>query len=163
MNDALNAEISLGTVSSINDAVQWLGYTYLFVRARKNPMAYGMIFSTTRPFQDVNRFPPGMLWNDVADDPGLGVKRNQLVTNAIRRLVEARMVDWNNSTGMLKITDLGSIAAKYYIRIESIEIFNERFRPKMSEADVLTMLSHSTEVRWFHPPLSVRFLTFSYT
>jgi len=41
MNDALNAEISLGTVSSINDAVQWLGYTYLFVRIKKNPMAYG--------------------------------------------------------------------------------------------------------------------------
>ena len=44
MNDALNAEIALGTVSSINDAVQWLGYTYLFVRAKKNPMAYGATF-----------------------------------------------------------------------------------------------------------------------
>lgn len=44
MNDALNAEISLGTVSSIGDAVQWLGYTYLFVRAGKNPMAYGTTF-----------------------------------------------------------------------------------------------------------------------
>ena len=46
MNDALNAEISLGTVSNINDAVQWLGYTYLFVRARKNPMAYGVTSPT---------------------------------------------------------------------------------------------------------------------
>ena len=50
MNDSLNAEISLGTVSNINDAVQWLGYTYLFVRAKKNPMAYGVIFPVFRFF-----------------------------------------------------------------------------------------------------------------
>ena len=41
MIDALNAEISLGTVSNTRDAVQWLGYTYLFVRMRMNPFAYG--------------------------------------------------------------------------------------------------------------------------
>jgi replicative superfamily II helicase len=60
MSDALNAEISLGTVSNINDAVQWLGYTYLFVRAKKNPMAYGVTFlvfrfllkSHSMPFRD---------------------------------------------------------------------------------------------------------------
>ena len=42
MVDALNAEIALGTVASIPDAVRWLGYTYLFVRMRKNPFLYGM-------------------------------------------------------------------------------------------------------------------------
>lgn len=99
-----------------------------------------------------------MLWDDVAEDPGLGVKRNQLVTSAVRRLVDARMVNWNGLTGTLKVTDTGSIAAKYYIRVASIEVFNERFRPKMSEADVLTMLSYSTEVRWFYLSPSVRLL-----
>ena len=106
---------------------------------------------------DILRFPvstkklirlhSGMLWGDVKDDPRLGVKRNQLVTNAVRRLAEARVVKWNTSTGALQITDLGGIAAKYYIRLASVEVFNERFKPKMSEADVLNMLSYSTEVR----------------
>jgi len=41
MVDALNAEISLGTVANAQDAVQWLGYTYLFVRMKKNPFHYG--------------------------------------------------------------------------------------------------------------------------
>ena len=156
MNDALNAEISLGSVSSINDAVQWLGYTYLFVRARKNPMAYGVVFLVFRFLPNLIRSHSGMLWDDVANDPRLGVKRNQLVTNAVRRLVEARMVNWNGSTGALRATDLGRIAAKYYIRLASIEIFNQRFKPRMSEADVLTMLSHSTEVRLFHPSVFAR-------
>ena len=41
LKDALNAEIALGTVANVNDAVQWLGYTYQFVRMRKNPLQYG--------------------------------------------------------------------------------------------------------------------------
>jgi len=149
MNDALNAEISIGTVSSINDAVQWLGYTYLFVRMKKNPMAYGVTFFVVRSFQNLIKYSSGMRRDDVADDPRLGAKRNQLVVNAVNRLVTARMVNWNEETGALQTADRGRIAAKYYIRLASVEVFNQRFRPKMSEADVLTMLSYSTEVGYF--------------
>jgi antiviral helicase SLH1 len=39
--DSLNAEIALGTVANVRDGVQWLGYTYMFVRMRKNPLIYG--------------------------------------------------------------------------------------------------------------------------
>lgn len=41
--DSLNAEIALGTVANVRDAVQWLGYTYMFVRMKKNPLQYGML------------------------------------------------------------------------------------------------------------------------
>ena len=41
MADAMNAEISRGTVATISDAVRWLGYTYLFVRMQKTPFTYG--------------------------------------------------------------------------------------------------------------------------
>ena len=30
MVDSLNAEISLGTIVNVPEAIQWLGYTYLF-------------------------------------------------------------------------------------------------------------------------------------
>jgi replicative superfamily II helicase len=43
--DHLNAEVVAGTVTSVKEAVAWLGYTYLHVRMQKNPMAYGMRFS----------------------------------------------------------------------------------------------------------------------
>ena len=56
------------------------------------------------------------------------------------------MINYDESTGAFTITDLGRIAAKYYIRYASIEIFNKEFKPKMTEADVLAMLSMSTEV-----------------
>jgi antiviral helicase SLH1 len=41
MIDAMNAEISLGTVATVGDAVKWLGYTYLFVRMQRSPLMYG--------------------------------------------------------------------------------------------------------------------------
>ncbi|KAH6915313.1 activating signal cointegrator 1 complex subunit 3, partial [Coprinopsis sp. MPI-PUGE-AT-0042] len=127
MIDALNAEISLGTVANRSDAVRWLGYTYLFVRMRKNPFLYG-----------IDR-------DSLVDDPGLGSKRNELVHNASRRLSANKMILYDETTGALQNTDLGRVAAKYYIRAASIEIFNREFRPRMSEADVLAMLSLSTE------------------
>jgi hypothetical protein len=30
MLDAMNAEISLGTIATVSEAVEWLGYTYLY-------------------------------------------------------------------------------------------------------------------------------------
>ncbi|THV08678.1 Sec63-domain-containing protein [Dendrothele bispora CBS 962.96] len=125
--DSLNAEISLGTVANVNDGVQWLGYTYLFVRMKKNPFVYGID-------RDL-----------LMEDPGLGSKRNEYITEAAKRLADVGMIVFDQRTHSFTITDLGRIAAKYYIRYRTIEIFNNDFRPKMTEADVLAMLSKSTE------------------
>ena len=39
---SLSPQIALGTVTSVEEAVQWLSYTYLYVRMRLNPLAYGI-------------------------------------------------------------------------------------------------------------------------
>jgi hypothetical protein len=38
ISDNLNAEIVLGTVQNLQDAAQWLGYTYLYVRMLCDPV-----------------------------------------------------------------------------------------------------------------------------
>jgi len=40
--DHLNAEIVSGTVTNIQEAVQWLSYTYLYIRMLRNSLAYGI-------------------------------------------------------------------------------------------------------------------------
>ncbi|CAM9131212.1 unnamed protein product [Chrysoparadoxa australica] len=40
--DHLNAEVAGGTVTTVKEAVSWLGYTYLCIRMARNPMAYGI-------------------------------------------------------------------------------------------------------------------------
>ena len=42
LEDCLNAEISIGTVTNITEAMQWLKYTYYWIRLKKNPRHYGV-------------------------------------------------------------------------------------------------------------------------
>ena len=88
----------------------------------------------------------GLVRDQVAEDPYLGAKRNQLVVEAATQLANARMITFDRLSGSFTILYLGRIAAKYYIRHASIEIFNKELKPEMTEADVLKMLCMSTEV-----------------
>ena len=40
--DIMNGEIVLGNIQNINDAVEWLAYTYPFVRMQRNPDLYSV-------------------------------------------------------------------------------------------------------------------------
>lgn len=35
-------QVALGSVTNVDEAVKWLSYTYLYVRMRANPLAYGI-------------------------------------------------------------------------------------------------------------------------
>ncbi|GME28323.1 Helicase [Neofusicoccum parvum] len=125
--DNLNAEISLGTVTSVPEAVTWLGYSYLFVRMQRNPHAYGID------------------WLEISNDSQLVERRTKLITDAARVLQQSQMIVFNETTGELKAKDVGRIASQYYILQTSVEIFNTMMRAQASEADVLKMISMSGE------------------
>ena len=125
--DNLNAEIALGTVTSVPEAVQWLGYSYLFVRMQRNPLTYGMD------------------WAEIRDDPQLVQRRRKLVIDAARVLQQSQMIIFNETTEELRAKDVGRIASQYYVLQTSIEIFNTMMRPRATEADVLKMISMSGE------------------
>ncbi|KAI1431506.1 Sec63 Brl domain-containing protein [Xylaria sp. CBS 124048] len=125
--DNLNAEISLGTVSSIHDAVQWIGYSYLFVRMKKSPMTYGID------------------WAERRDDPQLVQRRRQLAIQAARTLQQSQMIIFNETTEEVKSKDVGRIASQYYIQQSSVLNFNKMMKPQATEADVFHMISMSGE------------------
>ncbi|XP_070568490.1 activating signal cointegrator 1 complex subunit 3-like [Ptychodera flava] len=125
--DNLNAEISLGTVTNVEEAVKWLQYTYLFVRMRKNPMVYGLSYKAAQ------------------EDPALEKHRTDLITVAARTLDKAYMIRFDELTGYLHATDLGRTASHFYIKTDTIMLFNEFFKPLMTEADVFSMISKSQE------------------
>lgn len=127
MVDNLNAEISLGTVTNVDEGVRWLGYTYLFVRMKKNPLIYGMDHSQPK------------------EDPELGKRRRELIVEAARVLHKNKMIQFFEKTDYFAITDMGRIASNYYIRYKSIEIFDRLLKERMTEADVLSMISESSE------------------
>ena len=67
------------------------------------------------------------------DDPQLGNKRNELITQSARHLAAARMIRFDEIANSFVISDLGRIAAKYYLKYQSMEIFSMRIRcPRVS-------------------------------
>ena len=125
--DNLNAEIALGTVTTVHEGVQWLGYSYMFVRWKKNPLGYGID------------------WQELEDDPTLTQKRRGLIIKAAVHLQKLQMIIFNDETEFLIPKDLGRIASHFYVLNTSIEIFNNLLRPTQSEADILSIISLSGE------------------
>ncbi|KAI9189074.1 putative steryl acetyl hydrolase mug81 [Blastocladiella emersonii ATCC 22665] len=124
--DNLNAEITLGTVANVDEAVQWLGYTYMYVRMRKNPVRYGITAD---------------------DDPALIDRRRKLVEEAARVLLVNNMIVYDANTGALASKEIGRIASTYYIKHPTVELINEKLRTGMGEADVLVLLSECHEFK----------------
>ncbi|CCD23111.1 RNA helicase NDAI_0B00770 [Naumovozyma dairenensis CBS 421] len=125
--DNLNAEISLGTVTNVEEAIQWLGYTYMFVRMKKNPFTYGIE------------------WDEVASDPQLYERRKRMIVTAARRLHSLQMIVFDEISMHFISKDLGRVSSDFYLLNESVEIFNQMCDPRATEADVLSMISMSSE------------------
>ena len=127
--DNLNAEISLGTVTSIPEAVQWLGYSYLYVRMKRNPINYGIEYA------------------EIRDDPQLVQRRTKLIIEAATVLEANQMIIYNRVTQELKAKDVGRIASQYYVLHSSIETFNRELKPLGDEDDIFKMISKSDEFK----------------
>lgn len=55
---SLLLQIALGTVTNVEEAVKWLSYTYLYVRMRANPLAYGINHKASQVGPDPRRAGP---------------------------------------------------------------------------------------------------------
>jgi hypothetical protein len=67
----------------------------------------------------------GMPHDEPRDDPQLGNKRNALIVQSARQLSAAKMIRFDEISHSFQISDLGRIAAKYYLRYQTIEVFSE--------------------------------------
>ena len=127
LTDHLNAEIVLGTVNSIDEAIQWLSYTYLLIRMKANPLAYGVNYT------------------EYMKDPDLINNRRELIVHAAKQLDDAKMTRYFESTGYLYPTDLGRTASHYYINYHTIVLVNEHMNGNIFENEILKLISMAEE------------------
>ncbi|EMR09600.1 hypothetical protein PNEG_02184 [Pneumocystis murina B123] len=127
LTDNLNAEISLGSVTNVEEAISWLSYTYFYIRMKKNPLIYGLT------------------QEDIRDDPQIYKRRKELIISAAKKLYETQMIIFNKKSGFLSPKDLGRIASNYYISRENIENFNLTLKSNITEEEVFHILSKSSE------------------
>ncbi|CAN6670657.1 pre-mRNA-splicing helicase Brr2p [Trichomonascus vanleenenianus] len=124
--DSLNAEVVLGGVRSIEDAVTWLGYTYLYVRMLKDPRLY-------------------KVGPEYADDPQLIRKRYDLAHTALMILSRSRLVQYNPENGQVRSTEVGRIASHFYISHTSMNTYNKQLTPWITPIDLLRIFATSEE------------------
>lgn len=82
----MNAEIASGSISTLKDAVNWLGYTYLYVRMLRNPSLY---FVTEE---------------DLQVDPLLVRKRADLCHSAAILLDKHNLIKYDRKSGVFEAT-----------------------------------------------------------
>ncbi|KAK6033881.1 DEAD/DEAH box helicase [Cooperia oncophora] len=117
--DMLNAEVVLGTVSSVSDAMSWLGYTYLYIRMLKSPKA----------------------------DPLLEQRRADLIHTSCLQLDKGNLVKYDKKSGLIQATELGRIASHYYCTYESMQTYNQLLKPTATEIDLFRIFSLSSEFK----------------
>uniref|UniRef100_A0A3Q2ST39 U5 small nuclear ribonucleoprotein 200 kDa helicase n=1 Tax=Fundulus heteroclitus TaxID=8078 RepID=A0A3Q2ST39_FUNHE len=127
--DMLNAEIVLGNVQNVKDAVNWLGYTYLYVRMLRNPTLYGVSH------------------DDRGSDPLLERRRTDLIHTAANVLDKNSLIKYDKRIGCFQVTDLGRIASHFYITHDSIQTYNQLLKPTLSEIELFRVFSLSSEFR----------------
>nr|XP_010936311.1 DExH-box ATP-dependent RNA helicase DExH14 isoform X2 [Elaeis guineensis] len=127
LKDNLNAEVALGTVTNVKEACAWLGYTYLFIRMKTNPLVYGVT------------------WDEVIGDPSLTTKQRSLIVDAARALDKAKMMRFDEKSGNFYCTELGRIASHFYLQYSSVETYNLMLRRHMNDSEVINMVAHSSE------------------
>lgn len=127
LTDNLNAEIVSGTVSTVEEGMEWLRYTYLNVRLAQNPLVYGY-----------DHF-------EIEQDPSLTSIRNRLIVTAARQLEEARMCRYNQETGQLEATDLGLIASHFYINYATVTRYNEILGDNLHPQNILGLIGEAQE------------------
>jgi activating signal cointegrator complex subunit 3 len=132
LDDNLNAEIVLGTVTNVQEAVRWLDFTYFMIRAKLNPLAYGIGWSVRQ------------------DDPELQQYRIELLERVAINLDRREMIRFNMTRGTFQSTDTGRLASHYYISANTIEMFLHgdeqcELKEHMQLAECLALVSHSSE------------------
>lgn len=127
--DHLNAEIVLGTIRNRDEAVTWLGYTYLYVRMLRSPALYGVTADYA------------------LDDAFLEQKRADIVHSAAVLLEKAGLLRYDRRTGLFTTNELARIASHYYLTHTSMGTYHRHLRATTGMIELLRIFSFSDEFK----------------
>lgn len=127
--DNLNAEIVLGNVRTRDEGVEWLGYTYLYVRMLRSPGLYSV-------------------GAEYEDDEALEQKRVDLIHSAATVLEKSNLVKYDKKSGKLTPTELGRVASHYYITHSSMATYNMHIQPNISTIELFRVFALSDEFKY---------------
>lgn len=120
----LNAEIVAGTITSKQDALDYITWTYFFRRLVMNPSYYSL---EDTEHNSVNTF------------------LSHLVERSVVDLAYAYCVEIGDDNRTLETTTLGRIASYYYLHHQTVKMFRDSMGPDCSLSELLNVLSDAHE------------------
>jgi len=129
LEDALNAEVSIGNILNVNDAVSWLGFTYFSIRLEKNPNKYNIVADKDIRFMDKKE------------------KLACIAQQSFERLNKSKLLRYLSHTGAVHSTELGRIATKYYMSYQSISKFYDKLQIAILDEEFLKLFAESEEFK----------------
>ncbi|CAA7397582.1 unnamed protein product [Spirodela intermedia] len=127
MTEHLNAEIVQFTISDISLAIEWLKYSYLYVRIKKNPENYGV--QKKIPYERLDKH------------------MQDICVQKINELSKHGLI-WTDEDGfLLRPLEPGKLMTKYYLKFGTMK--NVVQAPEScSLEDVLRIVCRSEEISW---------------
>jgi replicative superfamily II helicase len=98
--EALNAEISLGNITTLSEAFEYIKRTFYYVRAKKNPRSVGA---------------------DKADQVEEIIQN--LIEDRLNYLNDLKFIRYDRSNLILESTELGRICSHFYVNCSTMEKF----------------------------------------
>jgi pre-mRNA-splicing helicase BRR2 len=131
LHDHLNSEVITKRIENIQDAIDYLTWTFYYRRLSQNPNYYRM---------------QGVSHKHISDH------MSEMVETVLEDLSQSKclVVDEEQDVNAL---NLGMIAAFYYLRYTTVELFSQSLTEKVKIKDILDILSESAE---FEQLISVR-------
>ncbi|KAL6941353.1 hypothetical protein ACO0RG_002482 [Hanseniaspora osmophila] len=128
--DAVNAEIVIGNIKNIPDAISWLQTTYLYSRMLSDPQLYEVY--TDRATAEEN----------------LSAYCEDLCHSAFTYLQEQELAVYKAVEGTIHATILGRISSFYYLRHDSVANYNTSLEKTFSLVELFSVFGQSAEFQY---------------
>lgn len=115
--DHINAEIVTGTISSKEDAIEYLKWTYFYRRLLQNPTYYNLEDTETEVVK---------------------AYLTDLIDNTLNTLSNAGCIEMDKDTNEIAPTVMGRISSYYYLKHETMAMFSHKL---YSNNDIKSLLN----------------------
>lgn len=128
LTEILNAEISLGNITNLQSAMQWIEHTYFSSRLNNNPHFYEMKYSH--------------------DKLGFFRYKLDLIHSACVYLESYGMIRYDRTRGVFESTPEGRIASEFYIKSNTLKVFSDNLTPQMNIINLLKTFAKADEFKY---------------
>jgi len=127
LHDHMNSEITAKTISSMQDAIDYITWTFLYRRLTKNPNYYNL---------------------QGTSNVHLSEHMSEMIESVLGDLSESKCCQADDD-GEVSPLNLGLIAAYYYIQYTTVELMASSITPKTKIRGIIEILSAASEFSSF--------------